>query len=143
MVNRCVVGGCSCTNRDGVSTHRFPADKGVREKWDRFVRSTRKNWTHSSDKSIICGKHFVSPDDFENHMQWRMGFASNLCLKRDAIPSIRPKPNGDQPAGQASEAREPGLFKRSADHVNTEDSKRSRGAVHKLAVARVRIRVIP
>ena len=37
MGKRCVIGGCSNTNRDGVSVHKLPKDEALCKKWDRFV----------------------------------------------------------------------------------------------------------
>ncbi len=31
MGKRCVIGGCSNTNRDGVSVHKFPKGEALRE----------------------------------------------------------------------------------------------------------------
>ena len=113
--------------------------------WDRFVRSTRKDWKQGSDRAIVCGNHFVIPDDFENHMQWQMGFAKNLKLKKDAIPSKLPKPSISGQATASKDAPEPALFARKEKRQNkrtadgAEESQRKRGAVHKLTVARVSV----
>ena len=45
-----IIGGCSYTNRDGVSVHKLPKDEALCEKWDRFVPGfcvtlqPRKGW---------------------------------------------------------------------------------------------------
>ena len=136
MVNRCVVGGCSNTNKDGVTCHRFPKEKSARQKWERFVQSTRKNWK-CTDHSIICGAHFVVPDDFENFMQWEMGFKSKLELKKTAIPSITPSKvtketvQGSRPIAMTAGPRKP------ASQLDIPVNKPRVGAVHKLTVARV------
>ncbi len=67
MVHRSVVGGCGNTNFDGISMHRFPKDPKIRDKWERFVKATRKHWNHASECSVICGQHFITQDDFEGY----------------------------------------------------------------------------
>ena len=64
MGKPCVVGGCSNSNTDKVSVHLYPKDPTLRQKWDTFVKSTRKDWKGGNDNSIICGVHFKAPDDF-------------------------------------------------------------------------------
>ena len=76
MVKRCVVQGCGKIAKDGVSLHKFPADKNVRRAWRNFVQTHRKNWDGPSDYSFICSRHF-EPDDFEvNPVQASLGFKS-------------------------------------------------------------------
>ncbi len=102
---------------------------------------------NGSDRAIVCGNHFAIPDDFENHMQWQMGFAKNLILKKDVIPAKLPKPSTSGQATASKDAREPALFarkdkrqnKRTADGSSAEGSQRKCGAVHKLTVDRVSV----
>ncbi|XP_060072687.1 THAP domain-containing protein 10-like [Ylistrum balloti] len=55
---RCVVFGCSNTNKDGVYLHFFPLkNNDVCRKWNSFVTSKRKNWAGATKHSVICSKH--------------------------------------------------------------------------------------
>ena len=145
MGKRCVIGGCSNTNRDGVSVHKFPKDEALREKWDRFVRYTRKDWQHATEFSVICGAHFQKPQDYENFMKWEMGFTRQLDLKKGAIPSIRipVKPfteqesTGENPESPRLAQNSAMLASPSSGNQLTPAVQRTR-AVHKLSVARVR-----
>ena len=83
----CVVDGCRHSNVDG-SVHLFPKDPAVRRKWESFVKSTRLHWGPATGASIICGSHFKD-SDFQNLNQFRMGLASRLMLKHNAVPSIK------------------------------------------------------
>ena len=87
MVKRCVVGNCNNSNLTGSTMHLFPRDRMYRQKWERFVRQGRAHWTHATATSVICGAHFVTPDDFEGYQQWIMGYKRQLDLKKGAIPS--------------------------------------------------------
>ena len=82
-----MVGGCRHSNVDG-SVHLFPKDPTVRRKWESFVKSTRLHWGPATAASIICGSHFRDTD-FQNLSQFRMGLASRLMLKHNAVPSIK------------------------------------------------------
>lgn len=59
----CVAGGpnkTSCTNTsytEGVSMHYFPSAEDARQKWTKFVRRHRKNFTPSKSSSL-CSVHF-------------------------------------------------------------------------------------
>lgn len=91
MVKRCVLGGCTNTNQSDVSVHTFPADPHLKKKWDNFVSLTRSDWRGGrSGLSVICGAHFVAPDDFVGFVQWRAGFRRKLDLVKGAVPSILP-----------------------------------------------------
>lgn len=87
MVNKCVVGNCNNSNLTGHSVHEFPKEPVTRQKWKRFVRNNRADWTHATATSIICGSHFVAPGDFEGFVQWKMGFRRKLDVKKSAVPS--------------------------------------------------------
>ena len=91
----CVVGGCRHSNVDG-SVHLFPKDPAVRRKWESFVKSTRLHWGPATGASIICGSHFRD-SDFQNLSQFRMGLASRLMLKHNAVPSIKITSAADGP----------------------------------------------
>ena len=103
MVRRCVVGRCDNTNHES-SLHVFPSDVTTRKRWDKFVSSTRKDWKHGNDSSVICGKHF-RPEDFEGYQQFLSGYRNRLTLKPGAVPTIRtpaaePKPQNPRRAVQ-------------------------------------------
>ena len=87
MVKRCVVGNCNNSNAPGSTMHLFPRDRTYRQKWERFVRQGRAHWTHATPTSVICGAHFVTPDDFDGYQQWSMGYKRQLDLKKGAIPT--------------------------------------------------------
>ena len=87
MVKRCVVGNCNNSNATGSTMHLFPRDRTYRQKWERFVRQGRAHWTHATSTSVICGAHFVTPDDFDGYQQWSMGYKRQLDLKKGAIPT--------------------------------------------------------
>ena len=90
MVWRCVVYGCgNITVESEVSVHEFPpASSKLRGSWTRFVQRTRDRW-HPTNTSYICSKHFTS-DSYHNWMQYEMGLAKKLILKKEAIPTIYP-----------------------------------------------------
>ena len=85
MVKRCVVGNCNNSNATCSTMHLFPRDRTYRQKWERFVRQGRAHWTHATSTSVICGAHFVTPDDFDGYQQWSMGYKRQLYLKKGAI----------------------------------------------------------
>lgn len=91
MVKRCVLGGCTNTNQSDVSVHTFPSDSNLKKRWDDFVSLTRSDWRGGrSGISVICGAHFVAPDDFIGFLQWRAGFRRKLDLVKGAVPSVLP-----------------------------------------------------
>ena len=61
--NYCAVGGPNMSNRanisstPGISTHYFPKDETLRQKWIRFVRIHRKDLVPSKS-STLCSVHF-------------------------------------------------------------------------------------
>lgn len=56
---RCVVQGCSNTSnhRAGISLHCSPVSKSERDKWVRFVKTHRANFTPQG-RFVICSDHF-------------------------------------------------------------------------------------
>jgi len=91
MVWRCVVYGCGNIRLESeISVHEFPSPsaKKLRAAWTRFVQRTRDKWRPTST-SYICSEHFVD-DNFHNKMQYNMGLATKLVLKKDAVPTIYP-----------------------------------------------------
>lgn len=90
----CAVVGCSSQRRYvDVSFHVFPKNVAVREKWIEFLG-------HGNVKkhSWVCSQHFTQ-DCFYNWQEKKMGFASKLILKPDAVPSIRTQSSG-QPVSE-------------------------------------------
>ena len=61
--NYCAVGGPNMSNMSnnsstpGISTHYFPKDETLRQKWIRFVRIQRKDLVPSKS-STLCSVHF-------------------------------------------------------------------------------------
>lgn len=132
MVKRCVVGGCSNSTADKVSVHQFPKDPLQRQKWDAFVKTTRKDWKTGNQHSIICGAHFKAPEDFVGWHMYQSGFKKQLNLVPGAIPSIKPKKQSVAPVRTDS-----GAGPSSADDQQVPVKRRKSGAVRKLTVARV------
>ena len=154
MVKRCVVGNCNNSNLTGSTMHLFPRDRTYRQKWERFVRQGRAHWTHATSTSVICGAHFVTPDDFEGYQQWSMGYKRQLDLKKAQFPLkyLIAKIQKRQHAVQLSQQRHqqpPYIPQRrclasvypdtSAMQVGDRSKKRTRtdSAIRKLSVARV------
>ena len=54
MGKRCVTGGYSNTNSDGVSVNKLPKDEVLCEKWDRFVRHSRPGKAGGQHASVIA-----------------------------------------------------------------------------------------
>ncbi|RVE56979.1 hypothetical protein OJAV_G00211680 [Oryzias javanicus] len=93
----CAVVGCSSQRRYvDVSFHVFPKNVAVREKWIEFLG-------HGNVKkhTWVCSQHFTQ-DCFYNWQEKKMGFASKLILKPDAVPSIRTQSSG-QPVSEPHE----------------------------------------
>ena len=93
MPKRCVAGRCSRITQDNVSVHKWPKDSTVRDKWDRFVRLTRK-WDKGHGESYLCQKHFKD-EDFINFKQWQAGFSKHLLLHKSAVPTIKYVPDDE------------------------------------------------
>ncbi|KAF6729034.1 Zinc finger MYM-type protein 4 [Oryzias melastigma] len=100
----CAVVGCSSQRRYvDVSFHVFPKNVAVREKWIEFLG-------HGNVKkhSWVCSQHFTQ-DCFYNWQEKKMGFASKLILKPDAVPSIRTQSSG-QPVSEPHEEHMSRMF---------------------------------
>ena len=86
MTKRCVLGGCSNTNKGGFVMHKFPKDKKLASIWSKFVKRTRV-WENASEHSVLCSAHFA-----DNAYQPVSSVAKKLGykapLKPDAIPTI-------------------------------------------------------
>ena len=86
MPARCVVAGCSNTNKDGVSLHKFPQNERLRRLWTSKVRLTRANWLGPFAFSLVCSDLFAE-DDFEESFHAQFGMKRAQKLKESAIPS--------------------------------------------------------
>ena len=95
MVNRCCVGGCSCTYADGVSLFKFPQDDLLFNEWVKQVRRTRVKWAGPDKYSLVCSKHFTE-DCFDNTRLLRQQCGWKLqrlrVLNSTAVPTIFFKP---------------------------------------------------
>ena len=89
MPDRCVLGYCSNTRKENVQLFQWPTDKTIARKWNNFVALTRSDFK-AKPRSLLCSAHFTD-EDFENHMAVRFNCQKVLRLKKDAVPSIRPK----------------------------------------------------
>jgi len=102
----CVVGGCGSTygvtnDEEKVAMFSWPSGSINKQKWDSFVKSTRKEWVSGNARTVMCNKHFTK-DCFIGHMQWKMGFRRQLSLKVGAVPTIPPKPKRCQESASAA-----------------------------------------
>ncbi|XP_064076838.1 PHD finger protein 20-like isoform X1 [Vanessa tameamea] len=81
-VKKCCVENCnsSSTRREdiGVTYHKFPKDKILREKWVLVTHYMHTNTAHST---YVCSRHFCK-SDFQIYQD------SRYVLKSDAVPSI-------------------------------------------------------
>ena len=100
MPHRCVVGGCSNVKTGHIAIFSYPADQTVWRKWDKFIKSTRKNFFSRNAATKVCSEHFLE-DDFENLIRWKLD-SVKLQLKKGAIPSVRPKVLGQAERCQGS-----------------------------------------
>lgn len=89
MAEACFVFGCKAKRDDTVSFHLLPNDLKVREKWVQFIWKDRNVPVPLPEKALVCSSHFPEYC-FENFTRKKMGFASRLLLKPDAVPSIYP-----------------------------------------------------
>jgi hypothetical protein len=81
---RCVFDNC---NKPNVSLHGFPTNAELRQHWIDFVRKNGKADFIPNSLSRICSAHFRLTD-FVNYQQFKCGFAKNLVLHQNTIPSI-------------------------------------------------------
>ena len=84
MVRRCSVGGCSNTQ---APLHCLPLDAKLRTRWIKFILLTR-TLDQNMKTIVVCSKHFHK-SDYRNVWKVDMGFAKNLKLNEDAVPSIK------------------------------------------------------
>ena len=85
----CMVPECTNNSRKtvGISYHRIPKEKGLREAW--LARIRRVN-PHDINNSCVCSAHFT-PDCFERTLDLVPGYQKRPKLKSDAVPSIFPR----------------------------------------------------
>uniref|UniRef100_UPI00358E704B THAP domain-containing protein 10-like n=1 Tax=Myxine glutinosa TaxID=7769 RepID=UPI00358E704B len=88
MPGRCVLGGCSNTNQDGVVLHHWPKDPRVARNWTKFVRNTRV-WSGPTKYSVLCSEHFTEDCDEITEKARSCGYLPRL--REDATPRIRRK----------------------------------------------------
>ena len=64
--NRCVVGGCSNTSRDGFTVYQMPTEPlSTQRGWVNFIQNTRKDfdWNKYSRVFVCCGHFFIDQFD--------------------------------------------------------------------------------
>ena len=85
----CMVPECTNNSRKtvGISYHRIPKEKGLREAW--LARIRRVN-PQDINNSCVCSAHFT-PDCFERTLDLVSGYQKRPKLKSDAVPSIFPR----------------------------------------------------
>ncbi|KAG1949336.1 hypothetical protein F2P79_011370 [Pimephales promelas] len=87
MADTCSVVGCKAQKGQMVSLHVLPNDQKLRSKWVQFIGN---NWNVPAklpSRIYVCSRHF--PENcFENFIMTKLGFASKLILKPNAVPSI-------------------------------------------------------
>ena len=97
MVKTCVAAGCSNTNKDGVSLHKFPQDRAqdrtLRKKWIDQVKRHRDKW-EPTDYSVLCSQHFEKSCFMPSPaLMLSLGVGKKKpFLKPDAVPTIFSKP---------------------------------------------------
>ncbi|XP_017464038.1 PREDICTED: uncharacterized protein LOC108357471 [Rhagoletis zephyria] len=88
---KCAVAKCGKTAAE-CSLFTFPSDPELRKKWIQFCRQSKD---FQFKTCYICMHHFAS-EDFENSLQFEMGYAKRRLLKRGSVPSIY-KPGDENP----------------------------------------------
>ncbi|XP_022253225.1 zinc finger protein 436-like isoform X2 [Limulus polyphemus] len=137
MVFRCVVYGCGNIPKEKeISLHEFPpkSDRKRHIAWTKFVSRTRDKWS-STESCHVCSGHFLE-SDFENKLQFDMGFAKKLVLKKDAVPCVYPKFEDDPSSTViSSQAQDSGIL-RTCSQTDSRDDNRVQSAVRKREVKR-------
>ena len=80
----CMVPDCTNNSRKtaGISYHRVPAEKSLRQAW--MVKIRREN-PCSRENSFVCSEHFT-PDSFEENLPGLVsGYRTRRRLKPDAF----------------------------------------------------------
>ena len=67
----------------------FPKDPYLRKKWETFADENR-DWSKLKVTKRICSDHFTA-DNFDNKLQFDMGFCNKLLISANAVPSIFPE----------------------------------------------------
>lgn len=87
MADTCSVVGCKAQKGQMVSLHILPNDQKLRSKWLQFIGNNCNVPAKLPSRTYVCSRHF--PENcFENFIMTKLGFASKLILKPNAIPSI-------------------------------------------------------
>lgn len=87
MADTCSVVGCKAQKGQMVSLHVLPNDPKLRSKWVQFIGNNCNVPAKLPSRIYVCSRHF--PENcFENFIMTKLGFASKLILKPNAIPSI-------------------------------------------------------
>ncbi|KAJ8732357.1 hypothetical protein PYW08_015087 [Mythimna loreyi] len=85
----CAVANCKNTsakiskNKDGITFHRFPRDKGRRKQWELAV-NREEAWS-STASSAVCSEHFEAKDFYLTESGLRR-------LSVEAVPAINISP---------------------------------------------------
>uniref|UniRef100_A0A667X2J1 THAP domain-containing protein 1 n=1 Tax=Myripristis murdjan TaxID=586833 RepID=A0A667X2J1_9TELE len=87
MVETCSVSGCGVVKDDNTSLHILPKDPTTRDKWVHFIWNRRSVPEKIPPKTRVCSSQFKD-SCFENLGQKRLGFATKLILKHDAVPGL-------------------------------------------------------
>ena len=75
----CVAANCNNSQTTpGITMHELPRNRpAVRRKWIKFIQFKRADFLAAPHHAHLGSEHF-SECDFENPMEYRMGFASKL-----------------------------------------------------------------
>ncbi|KAJ7331122.1 THAP domain containing [Desmophyllum pertusum] len=92
---RCVVYGCSNISNPegGISVHISPASKSMRDKWLRFVRTHRVNFSPTG-RFVVCSDHF-NLESFERSFHVE---GSRRTLRPGSFPTIWKKLPSQEPS---------------------------------------------
>ena len=92
MVKTCVAAGCSNTNKDGVSLHKFHQDRTLRKKVDRSSEEAPRQV--GTNYSVLCSQHFEKSCFMPSPaLMLSLGVGKKKpSLKPDAVPTIFSKP---------------------------------------------------
>jgi len=90
--NRCVVGGCSNTSRDGFTVYQMPTEPlSTQRGWVNFIQNTRKDfdWNKYSRVFVCCGHFFIDQFDKVAVSMYLNGFRkSSTSTSSRGIPSF-------------------------------------------------------
>ncbi|XP_037819253.1 THAP domain-containing protein 3-like isoform X2 [Lucilia sericata] len=88
MMCRCAVRNCNNNNKTKpctISFFSFPSDPKLLKQWRSFCGRGKELNPRTSQ---ICMEHF-KPEDFENELQFKLGFTKRRILKSGVVPSVR------------------------------------------------------